>query len=249
MNETEDTNNINGSSFETPINPSGQEPQTSEETTRTGLRIAVVIAVVILVLFGLYWGGKLLLMPGEEEKAGAPGGVEVMVESTCNDPTVYTDINVALNNNAGAVCKIDLSGQNLTGIPISIGYFSNLVELDVSDNQIGGLPSEIGWLGKLKKFDASNNNLTALALEIGWLRQLKEWNLSNNQLAGLPSEIGWLREMEYLNLANNQLNYVPLELGWMEKMKRLDLSGNLPQVAASVERVRPYMSGAEIILP
>lgn len=236
-------------STRTPVDLPDQEPVPGEEKEQTGLRVAVIVAVVILVLFGLYWGGKLLLMPAEEEVPKGSEGVEVTVDSRCSDPTVYTNINAALGN-PGAVCKIDLSGQNLTYIPIEIGYFTELIELDVSDNQISWLPSEIGWLTKLQKFDVSNNKLTALALEIGWLRQLREWDLSNNQITWLPSEIGWLREVEYLNLANNQLAYyIPIEVGWMEKMKTFDLSGNPPEVAGSVEAIRPYMPGANIILP
>ena len=245
MNETTEGNNP----YQSPVgDPLDQRSPLGEEVERTGLRIAVVVAVVILVLFGLYWGGKLLLMPGEKETPGGQGGVEVSVGSKCSDPTVYTDINVALSN-AGAVCKIDLSGQNLPSLPISIGYFSNLGELDVSNNEISWLPSEIGWLQKLEKFDTSNNKLPSLALEIGWLRKLKEWNLSNNQLTWLPSEIGWLVEMENLNLSNNQLSAVPIDLGWMAKMQKLDLSGNPPEVAASADRLRPYMAGANIVLP
>lgn len=244
MDETGEGNNP----YQSPVgDPLNQRSPLGEETEQTGLRIAVVVAVVVLVLFGLYWGGKLLLMPGDKDKP-ANEGAEVIVEAKCSDPTVYTDINVALSN-AEAVCKIDLSGQNLAALPISIGYFSNLVELDISNNEISGLPSEIGWLRQLEKFDASNNKLPSLALEIGWLRKLKEWDLSNNQLTWLPSEIGWLVEMENLNLANNRLAAVPIDLGWMAKMKKLDLSGNSPDVAASADRLRPYMSGANIVLP
>jgi len=231
-----------------PLDQFDQGPPQGEEPERTGLRVAVAVAVVILVLFGLYWGGKLLLMPDEGGTPEGPEGLEVSLESKCSSPIVYTDIDSALGN-PEAVCKIDLSGQGLTSLSPYIGYFTNLVELDISDNNIGWLPSEIGWLRKLQKFDASNNKLTALALEIGWLRALKEWNLSNNQITGLPSEIGWLREMEYLNLANNQISYVPLELGWMGKMKELNLAGNVAEVASSAERLRPYMSGASIVLP
>jgi leucine-rich repeat protein SHOC2 len=58
--------------------------------------------------------------------------------------------------------KLDLSGQNLTELPDSIGQLYSLVKLDLNNNQLVRLPEEIGNLTRLNKLYLSNNQLKAL---------------------------------------------------------------------------------------
>jgi Leucine-rich repeat (LRR) protein len=54
--------------------------------------------------------------------------------------------------------------------------------LDVSDNNMTGMPAEIGQLNKLETLDYSNNNIDTLPNEVKNLTQLKEFNLTGNPI-------------------------------------------------------------------
>lgn len=76
---------------------------------------------------------------------------------------------------------LDLSGNALTGAPqAEIGRLLNLVELNLSNNQLTGLPTELGRLKQLQVLDVSNNRLTGLPLELGELTQLRILDISGN---------------------------------------------------------------------
>jgi len=53
---------------------------------------------------------------------------------------------------------LNVSGNNMTGIPAEIGQLSNLRILNYSDNGITGLPNELGNLENLEVFNLSGNN-------------------------------------------------------------------------------------------
>jgi Leucine-rich repeat (LRR) protein len=77
---------------------------------------------------------------------------------------------------------VDLSGRALTGsLKAEIRTLSNLEVLDVSNNQLTGLPAEIGQLSQLKTLNISNNPLTGLPREIGQLQNLELLDLSGTQ--------------------------------------------------------------------
>ena len=80
------------------------------------------------------------------------------------------------------VFKIDhnLLDGSLIG---EIRQMSKLKFLDVSDNNMTGMPAEIGQLSKLETLDYSNNKLTGLPNELADLKNnLKEFNLAGNPL-------------------------------------------------------------------
>ncbi len=57
--------------------------------------------------------------------------------------------------------QLDVSYNNMTGIPAEIGQLSNLQTLDYSYNKIDGLPNELGNLKRnLKEFNLTGNPLS-----------------------------------------------------------------------------------------
>lgn len=81
------------------------------------------------------------------------------------------------------VFKID--HNHLRGSLIAeIRQMSKLVELDVSHNDMTGIPAEIGQLSRLQKLDYSYNKINSLPSELANLRgTLKELNLTGNPLS------------------------------------------------------------------
>lgn len=58
------------------------------------------------------------------------------------------------------VLSLDLSGQNLTSLPVDVLKFSNLTSLDLSNNQISQLPNELARMGYLATIKLSRNPIT-----------------------------------------------------------------------------------------
>src|SRR3989339_814839 len=80
--------------------------------------------------------------------------------------------------------KLDLSQNDLNGaIAAEIRFLSKLRELDLSDNQMTGLPAEIGQLSQLEVLDLANNKLTGLPYELANLKKLRILDLRGNNYA------------------------------------------------------------------
>lgn len=56
--------------------------------------------------------------------------------------------------------KLDLSGNQIKGLPENIGNLTNLKHLNLSHNQIATLPPSLGHLKNLRHLDLRNNNLS-----------------------------------------------------------------------------------------
>lgn len=86
--------------------------------------------------------------------------------------------------------ELDISGNNLTGaLSGEIRNLKNLKVLNVSNNQMTGVPAEIGQLSKLEALDLSNNKLTGLPYELGNLKNLKVLKLSGNDYSKQDLEV------------------------------------------------------------
>ncbi len=91
-------------------------------------------------------------------------------------------------------------------------YDTDIENLNISYNQLTTLPETIGNFVNLKELNLGCNQLTILPESIGNLVNLKELNLSYNQLTILPESIGRLVNLRYLNLHNNLLTILPASI-------------------------------------
>lgn len=92
---------------------------------------------------------------------------------------IYTGISYPTNARS-----VDVSNRNLSGsLKAEIRLLSALEELDMSHNQLTGVPAEIGQLSSLRTLNLSHNPITGLPLELGNLRNLTLLDLRGTQYA------------------------------------------------------------------
>jgi internalin A len=143
--------------------------------------------------------------------------------------------------NTGAT-ELALGGMNLSEVPESIAYLTNLQVLYLVSNQLMSLPESIGQLTNLQTLDLSLNKLTRLPKSIGQLTNLHALDLSGNQLTRLPKNIGQLTNLHELSLSENQLTRLPKSIGQLTNLHELDLNWNqlmiLPETTAQLTNLR-----------
>jgi internalin A len=121
---------------------------------------------------------------------------------------------------------LDLAGNQLTELPESIGQLTQLQSLSLWANQLTELPESIGQLTQLQSLDLWSNQLTKVPESIGQLTELQSLNLSHNQLTVLPESISQLAQLQILYLSDNQLTILPESIGQLTQLKTLSLSDN-----------------------
>ncbi|XP_059634563.1 plant intracellular Ras-group-related LRR protein 6-like [Cornus florida] len=126
--------------------------------------------------------------------------------------------------NLGTICKLDLSNNNLQGIPESlIARLLNVVVLDVHSNQLKSLPNSMGCLSKLKTLNVSGNLLESLPKTIENCRSLEELNANFNKLTRLPDTIGFeLVNLKKLSVNSNKLVFLPHSTSHLTTLRVLD---------------------------
>ncbi len=122
--------------------------------------------------------------------------------------------------------SLDVSGNQLTALPESLGQLRKLQSIDVSSNQLTALPESLGELAELQSLDVSGNRLTALPKSLGQLTQLQSLDVSGNQLTALPKSLGQLAQLQSLDVSGNQLRALPESLGQLTQLQSLYLFGN-----------------------
>ena len=146
--------------------------------------------------------------------------------------------------------KLDLSSQNLTELPDSIGEIDSLVELNLSNNQLVLLPESIGNLHQLTQLHLQSNNLTELPESIGKLTKLKVLVIHENRLTKLPKSIGNLTQLTILRPCRNtrhrsnsksNINELSESIGNLVNLKRLHVNrcqlADLPESICSLNKL------------
>jgi len=100
-------------------------------------------------------------------------------------------------------------------------------ELDLSGNDLEGLPSEIGRLQSLEKLilgkldskarKIKGNRLTTISQEVFQLTNLKELHIPFNQITAIPDAIANLANLTSLSLSSNQITAIPDAIAYLSK--------------------------------
>ncbi len=101
-----------------------------------------------------------------------------------------------------------------------------LICLDLSSNQLTGLPESFADNLWLSQINFSRNKLTAIPATIEKLKFLNDLNLSENYLTTLPASFSALTNLETLDLSFNRFRTLPPVLQQMPALKTLILRGN-----------------------
>ncbi|KAK4231772.1 adenylate cyclase encoded by the PaAC protein [Podospora fimiseda] len=148
---------------------------------------------------------------------------------------------------------VDLSGRNLTQIPVMlypraaeiislnlsknlslevprdfITSCTNLRDIKYNNNEARVLPLSFNSASKLTYLDVSNNRVESLDnSQLHRLSGLLKLNFANNKLKDLPEQFGAFSMLRTLNISSNSLEHFPSFLTKLESLVDLDLSFNL----------------------
>lgn len=140
--------------------------------------------------------------------------------------------------------ELDLSGQELTELPVEIGKLQQLKSLilgkkvegyesvgncylqKVSGNNLKTLPLELLRLPNLRKLDITGNPLESIPDVVTQILHLEELILIRVELTEIPNAIAKLTNLTQLVLYNNQITQIPEAIENLPKLEKLDLRGN-----------------------
>ncbi|WP_238845843.1 leucine-rich repeat domain-containing protein [Nostoc edaphicum] len=152
--------------------------------------------------------------------------------------------------------ELDLSGQELTQLPVEIGKLKQLESLilgkkvegyeevggryleKVSGNNLKTLPLELLGLPNLRKLDISGNPLETIPDVVTQILHLEELILIRVELTEIPDAIANLSNLTQLNLLSNQITQIPEAIANLTNLTNLDLSYNkiteIPEAIANL---------------
>ncbi|MCW5313216.1 GTP-binding protein [Nostoc sp. KVJ3] len=129
--------------------------------------------------------------------------------------------------------ELDLSGQELTELPVEIGKLQQLESL-ILGKKIEGYEGVGGRV--LEK--VSGNNLKTLPLELLGLPNLRKLDISGNPLESIPDVVTQILHLEELILIRVELTEIPDAIANLTNLTQLILSGNqitqIPEAIANL---------------
>jgi Leucine-rich repeat (LRR) protein len=144
---------------------------------------------------------------------------------------LFSDESIGLglsNQKESHLIKLNLSENNLSGVPEDISKLENLTDLDLHRNDFDKFPIEISKLHHLQRLDLSENNISNINDEISDLESLQELDLSGNGFTDLPPEISKLTRLTKLYLCGNSLSGLPNSFHRLSScLEELHLNGNV----------------------
>ncbi|MHC5855713.1 leucine-rich repeat domain-containing protein [Nostoc sp.] len=159
--------------------------------------------------------------------------------------------------------ELDLSGQELTELPVEIGKLQQLeslilgkkvegYELDkVSGNNLKTLPLELLGLPNLRKLDISGNPLESIPDVVTQILHLEELILIRVELTEIPDAIANLTNLTQLHLSGNQITQIPEAIANLTNLTQLHLNSNqitqIPEAIAKLTNLTQlHLSGNQI---
>lgn len=129
----------------------------------------------------------------------------------------------------------------LTEFPREILDLAETLEvLDLSGNQLTDLPVELGQLRRLRILFCSDNPFTVLPPAVGRCPELSMVGFKANRIATVPAE-SLPAKLRWLILTDNAIETLPDELGRRPLLQKLMLAGNpirsLPETMAACSRL------------
>ncbi|WP_310426855.1 leucine-rich repeat domain-containing protein [Chamaesiphon sp. VAR_48_metabat_135_sub] len=137
------------------------------------------------------------------------------------------------------VHTIDLSGQNLTEIPVIIYEFKNLTSLNLSNNKITEIPAAIGKLTNLTDLNLQDNWLISISPEIGNLNNLTSLNLNSNITSEGLFAISKLTNLTSLKLVTSD---IPADIGNLTSLTKLIILGQFTKIPATIGKLKNLIS-------
>ncbi|MEH1858138.1 MAG: leucine-rich repeat protein [Nostoc sp.] len=156
--------------------------------------------------------------------------------------------------------ELDLSGQELTELPVEIGKLKQLESLilgkkvegyeevgdrylqKVSGNNLKTLPLELLGLPNLRKLDISGNPLESIPDVVTQILHLEELILIRVELTEISDAIAKLTNLTQLDLSRNQITQIPEAIAKLTNPKQLDLSSNqitqIPEALAKLANLK-----------
>ncbi|MEH1925288.1 leucine-rich repeat domain-containing protein [Nostoc sp.] len=165
--------------------------------------------------------------------------------------------------------ELDLSGQELTELPVEIGKLQQLESLilgkkvegyeevrnryleKVSGNNLKTLPLELLGLPNLRKLDISGNPLESIPDVVTQILHLEELILIRVELTEIPDAITNLTNLTRLNLGDNQITQIPEAIAKLTNLTQLYLNYNqitqIPEAIAKLTNLTYLLLGGNQI--
>lgn len=132
-----------------------------------------------------------------------------------------------------SVTALDLWDQQISRLPKSIGYLSNLKALGIGKNRIRTLPKAVWGLQKLQKFDLSWTNIKSFPEEIVQLQELRGLYLNGTRVKTLPDELGRIQNLKYIEINDTEITKLPDSLSANKRLPIIDdWEGSRPGIYA-----------------